>query len=207
MKFKALLAATIASLLTAGAIALAQQPGIPSTFQVVWTMVWEASSTKPTYSASANGITPVASGTDICTLSGSATRTVRVRRIIFGATAATPSTEPIAIVKRSTANTGSGTAIAKVARDSQSAASTVALAEVWTANPTPGGTLTGVIADVPMQLLGATTRNPATTFAFGDAGGSALVLRGIAQSVSLNASGITLTGTLGCTFEWTEETP
>lgn len=35
--------------------------------------------------------------------------------------------------------------------------------------------------------------------------GQPIVLRGVAQSVAINLSGITLTGTVSCTFEWTEE--
>jgi len=207
MRFKSLIAATVASALTAVGIALAQTPGIPSTFTTVWTLAWEVSTLKPTYSASAAGITPVSSGNDICTLSGSATRTLRVRRVILvGSGATTAVTEPIAIVKRSTASTGAGTAITKVAYDSQAAASTATLAEVWTANPT-AGTLVGVLADIPVAFSTAGGINPGLFYEFGTSGGSAAVLRGAAQSISINTSGITLTGTLGCTFEWTEEQP
>src|ERR1044071_2381831 len=160
MRFKSLIAATVASALTAVGIALAQTPGIPSTFTTVWTLAWEVSTLKPTYSAAAPGITPVSSGNDICTLSGSATRTLRVRRVILvGSGATTAVTEPIAIVKRSTASTGAGTAITKVAYDSQAAASTATLAEVWTANPT-AGTLVGVLADIPVAFSTAGGINP-----------------------------------------------
>lgn len=206
MKLKALIAASLASLLTAGAIALAQQPGVNTNFATVWTLVWDASTTKPTYSASLNGITPVSSGTDICTISGSSTKTIRIRKVVFGGSAATTAvTEPVSIVKRSTADTAaSGSKPTIVAYDSQSAAAT-AVVEVWTANPTLG-TLTGVLTDIGMQFLGQGTYNPVTDFRFGRLG-SAAILRGTAESLSVNLSGITLTGTLSCTFEWTEETP
>lgn len=206
MKLKALLAASVASLLTAGAIALAQTPGVNNNFPIMWNMVWEASTTKPTYSASANGITPVSSGQDICTLAGSSTKTIRVRRILFGGSAATTAvTEPVAILKRSTASTGAGTAMTKVAYDSQSSAASASLVEVWTANPT-AGTLVGALADIGVQFLGQGTYSPAYEFRFGTLG-SAAVLRGTAQSLSVNVGGVTLTGTLSCTFEWTEESP
>lgn len=203
MKLRTLLIASFAALISASLAVFAQQPGVNNNFPIFWQMVWEASTTKPTYSATQANITAVASQTDQCTLTGSATKTVRVRKIIFTNLPTTAVTEPIAIVKRSTANTGAGTALPKASYDSQNATTTVALAETWTAAPTVG-TLAGTIADIIAPFAVSTGANTPVVFTFGANGESALVLRGIAQSVSINLNATTFTGTVGCTFVWTE---
>ena len=205
MNLRTKLLCGFAALATAALAAQAQVPGVNSTLQTVFTLAYDNSTMKPTYSASRTGITPVASQTDMCTLTGSATRRVKVRRVIFTNVSVATVTEPIAIVKRSSANTGAGTTLAVVSYDSANATSTVSLSEVWTAAPTVG-TLVGVLADINISFPSGTlaTISAPYTFEFGSLG-QPIVLRGIAQSVSINLSGITLTGTVGCTFEWTED--
>lgn len=192
-----------AAIATSVLAAQAQVPGVNSALQSVFTLAYDNSTMKPTYSATLTGITAVASQTDQCTLTGSATRRVKVRRIIFTNLPTVAVTEPIAIVKRSSATTGAGSALPTVPYDSANAATTVSLAETWTAAPTVG-TLVGVLADVIVGFPVSTTAATPYTFEFGRLG-QPIVLRGIAQSVSVNLSGTTFTGTVGCTFEWTED--
>lgn len=203
MKIRTTLLASVAAILTAALAAQAQVPGVNSTLQSVFTLAYDNSTMKPSYSATVANATAVASQTDMCSLSGSATKTVKVRRIFFSSTPTTTVSEPVAILKRSTANTGAGSAIAKVAYDTSNAASTVAVAELWTAAPTVG-TLTGVLADLVFNFPVATGVVAPVVFEFGELA-QPIVLRGAAQSVAVNLSGITFTGTVGCTFEWTEE--
>ncbi len=204
MKLRTLLLSGVVGLISASAAVLAQSPGINNNFPITWTLVWEAATTKPTYSASQVGITAVSSQTDMCSMSGSATKTVRVRKAIFSNLPTAAVVEPIAIVKRSTLSTGAGTAIAAVPYDSQSAAATATLIEVWTAAPTLG-TLVGVIADIAFPFQLTTGATSAAVFEFGRGGDSAVVLRGILESLAINLSAVTATGTVGCTFVWTEE--
>jgi len=159
---------------------------------------------KPTYSATVAGVTAVSSQTDMCTLGGSASKTIKVRRIFFSNNPTAAYSEPVSIVKRSTANTGAGTAIPTTTYDSINAATTAAIAEVWTAAPTVG-TLAGLISDLVFNFpTGATGPSSPALMVYGQLG-QPIVLRGIAQQVAVNLSGITFTGTIGCTFEWTEE--
>jgi hypothetical protein len=65
--------------------------------------------TRATFSVGAAGITPAATATDILTLYGSGTKTVRVSRIKISGTATSGATADILLVRRSTANSG-GTA-------------------------------------------------------------------------------------------------
>lgn len=201
--FRTILLTAAASLLTAVLVAQGQVPGINSTINSVFTLAYDNATMKPTYSATVAGITAVASQTDQCSMTGSATKLVKVRRIIFANVPTTAVTEPITILKRSTASTGAGTAIPSGTYDSINAATTVALVETWTAAPTVG-TLVSIVADLPFAFAIANTANQQATFTFG-ALGQPIVLRGVAEQVAINLSTTTFTGTVGCTFEWTEE--
>lgn len=212
MKYRSLLAAVGASLVTALVVAQAQVPGVNSTLASVYTLAYDNSTMKPTYSATSVFV-PGVGATDVCSISGSANKTVKLRRIIFGGVATAVQTDPVAVMKRSTAYTaGQGGAMAKVPYDSQlslspnsTQVSTVNLAEAWTANPTVG-TLVGVLADIYVTYGNLTTGVGANyQFTFGTLG-SPVVLRGIAQNVAINLNGFTpVGGVISCTFEWTEE--
>jgi hypothetical protein len=190
---------------------------VNSTLNSVFNLVYDNSTMKPTYSASSGFITPATSTTDVCSISGSATKTVKVRRIIVAATGGTLSViEPLAIIKRSTTYTvaSGGVAMVQVPYDSTNSltgsttnAGTAALVEAWTVNPTVGTTI-GALADVSFYIGVGGTNAPAPghteTFTFGTLG-SPVVLRGVAQNIGVNFNGNTILGTVSCTFEWTEE--
>lgn len=211
MKFnKSILAATVASLLTAVVVAQGQVPGVNSTLTAAFNLVYDNSTMKPTYSASSQFI-PASAATDVCYLTGSATKTIKVRRVIVAGLASVVQSEPVAIVKRSTATTGAGVAMSKVPYDSQNSLTSsttntaTATADIYTANPTVG-TLVGVLADLYITWGNLTTGVGGTlSHSFGTLG-SPIVLRGVAQQVAVNLNAQTLvTGLISCTFEWTEE--
>ena len=208
MKFRTVLFAALASLVTAAIVAQAQVPGVNSTLQSVFTLAYDQSTMKRTYSATMTFAPTAVSGTDICNLTGSAAATVKVRRILFTGQSTTAQTDPIAIIKRSTANSG-GTSVSPAVTpyDANSTAS-AAVFSVYTANPTTGTTV-GVIAD-PLFSFGNLTTGGAqlidSGLIFGQLG-SPIVLRGVAQSVSVNLNGASFAGLrANCTFEWTEDT-
>ena len=204
MKFKALFAAAVASLLTATVIAFGQSPGINSTLNSVWTYVGEPSTYKATYSASSGG-SPASSATDVCTLTGSATKTIRLRRIIFtGITTSTVATNPVLVYKYSTAASGgTATTMTDVPYDSTSSAGSAA-AKFYTANPTIG-TAVGLLSDKQYTFaLTTSVTVPTLEFKFGELG-SPVILNSAAQYVSVNLGAATVAGPVACTFEWTEE--
>lgn len=206
MKLRTLLVASVASLLTAIVVAQGQVPGINSTLNSVFTLVYEASTSKPTYSATIAGVNPASSATDVCTLTGSATKTVRVRRIIFAGHNNSVVADPVAIIKRSTADTnGNGTHLVTTAYDSKFSATTVAQAEFFITNPTVG-TQVGVLADIDIVFPITTSVVPTVgyTFEFGKLG-APVFLRGVAQQLAVNLNGRTVAGPISCTFEWTED--
>jgi len=205
MKFRTLLVAGIASLLTAVVVSQAQVPGVNSALNTVFTLAYDNSTMKPTYSASGRA-TLVASATDVCTLTGSTTKNIRVRRVLFSGLATAVIAEPVSIVKRSTVTTGANSAlITMVPYDSSNSAAT-AVAETWSGNGTLG-TLVGALADVYYVSGNFTTGvgGEPIEFKFGELG-QPVVLRGAAQEIAVNLSGITwASGVANCVFEWTEE--
>lgn len=207
MKLKTIFLFGVAAAFTAVLAAQAQVPGVNSTLNSVFTLAYDNSTMKPSYSAS-SAFTPTGtSATDVCTISGSATKNVRVRRIFFNGLATTAVSVPIGIIKRSTADSaGTAVTLTNVPYDSAFPAAT-AVAKSYTANPTLG-TAVGFVAD-PYFSVGNLTTGGAQPFPsvmiYGELG-SPIVLRGVAQSVVVNLNAASLSGIVAsCTFEWTEE--
>lgn len=200
----------LAAMLTAAVAAQAQVPGVNSTLQAVFNLVYDNSTMKPTYSASSVFVPPAAA-TDVCLLNGSATKTVKVRRIILSGASNVVQSDPVAIIKRSTANSGGTTgALTEVPYDSvnsltNAANAATAVALNYTAVGTVG-TAVGTLADPHMQWSNLTTGlGSQLVITFGQLG-SPVVLRGVAQGLAVNLNTMTyLTPVLSCTFEWTEE--
>lgn len=207
MKLRTLLTAIIASLLTAVVVSQAQVPGVNSALNTVFTLAYDNSTMKPSYSA-AGLVTATASTTgDICAISGSATKTIKVRRVILGGTLGAVETIPVAFLKRSTAYAGAGVQPTVVPYDSANAAGT-AVVETWATSPT-AGTLVGMLADVHVTFPNTTTGigggGGAKEFIFGQLA-QPVVLRGVAQQLGVSYSGTAInTAVVNCTFEWTEE--
>lgn len=162
---------------------------------------------KATYSASA-AVVLAASATDVFTITGSASKTIRVNRIAVTGKATAASVFAVDLSKRSTANTGgTSSAATAVPHDSASAAASATVLS-YSANPTLGS----LIGTVRLQLLAftiaATTPFPPSPLVwdFTTRNGQAVVLRGITQVLALSLEAQTVTG--GAVFveiEWTEE--
>lgn len=190
----------------------AQVPGVNSTLQAVFNLVYDNSTMKPTYSAS-RFVAGATGLNDVCTLTGSATKNIRVRRVVVSGLANAVVSEPIQINKYSTLPVGgAGGLMTGVPYDSTNSLSgstsnaATAIADVWTTSPTPG-TLVGALADIIYTYGNLTTGAGAVayTFNFGQLG-SPVVLRGAAQNIAVNLGNVSAAGAqLACTFEWTEE--
>lgn len=156
-----------------------------------------------TYSAS-DSVAAAASATDIFTITGNATTTVYVTKVIVSGIQTTAGLAEVLLVKRSTANTGgTSTAVTAVPHDANDAAASATLLK-YTANPTTG-TPVGTIRRGYNPIAGATSVvNPLVTYEFGDKG-RPIILRGTAQVLAVNLNGVTLTGgTFDVAIEWFE---
>lgn len=162
---------------------------------------------KQTYTASALNIAPASSPTDVFTITGSATKTVRVMLLSFSATQTTAGLAAVQLIKRSTANSSGTSATATaVPNDSTNAAGT-AVVRSYTANPTLGTTV-GSVAVRKIFIPGvASVGNEPEQYLY-NAGrpSQSIVLRGTGEVLSINLNGVTLTGG-SCSYyiEWTEE--
>lgn len=212
MNLRSTLLISGAILATGVLVAQGQVPGINSTLNSVFTLAYDQSTMKPTFSAT-HQFVPSQAATDICSLTGSATKTIKVRRVIFSGIGSAVANDPVAVIKRSTANVGNGWTMVQTPYDSTNTltnaaqtAGTAALAEAWTGLPTLG-TVIGTLADLYYTWGNLTTGvgSVPLVFTFGQLG-SPLVLRGVAQQVSINLGGFApVTPLANCTFEWTEE--
>ena len=159
-----------------------------------------------TYSAAIVGLTVAATATDIFTLTGSATKTVRVSRILVNGVQTTAAQVNVLLIRRSTADTlGTSTAPTAATYDTTNAAAT-ATALAYTANPTLGTTV-GTASARRVFIPGAATASDAQGLEIvsGDVGQQLMTLRGIAQVLAVNLGGVTVVGgSLNVTIEWTE---
>lgn len=158
------------------------------------------------YSAVASAFAPASSATDIFTISGSASKTIRIHKI--DVTGTTTSGSPIKITiclqKRSTANTG-GTSVTRtnVPHDSSNAAATAEV-KSYTANPTLG-TLVGNVRCVTTSFQASGITDTVLMWEFADDGGQPIILRGVNESLVVNFNGTTVTGgVVSISVEWSE---
>lgn len=164
--------------------------------------------TRPnTYSSSFVGLlTGATNTTDIFTLAGSASKTVRILEISITGYRTTSAGADILLIKRSTGNTGgTGFPLTYIPHDSNNPAPTTT-AVAWSVSPTLG-TAVGVIRAQKMFLNAAATGvSDKIVWNFGSSLGQALILRGGAQQLSVNLNGATiLGGTFDIYITWVEE--
>lgn len=164
--------------------------------------------TKATYSAATLGLLSAASATDIFTIIGSGTKTVRIRRLEITGFSASGGMIDVQIIKRSAADTtGTSTTLTAVPHDSNNSAAT-AVVKAYTANPGALGAAVGPLVNFKMVLPIAAGTNPnlPVRYTFGEAGCQNIVLRGAAENIAINLNGVTVTGgNFDITITWSEE--
>lgn len=153
----------------------------------------------PAYSATSIGIVPAATPTDIFCLTGSATRTLRVKQVRVTGTAGTAINITTYLMKHTVANTG-GTAASTEATGlptlvpMDSGFPTVtATATAYTANPTIDATRTffNAITHLLPVTTTAVTAAPALWLFDPPSSFSPPVLRGVAQQLCVGYNGVT----------------
>lgn len=157
------------------------------------------------YASFAN--TPAATPTDIFTLRGSASKIVRVHRIVIGGIAGTAGFLKIALLRRTAANTaGTSSAVTFLKHDTDDGAAT-AVGTLYTANASALGAGSILHAGrVFLPLVSATGSKP---LVFGPEhwGDQGLVLRGTSEWLAINGQGDTVpaSGVLDIDITFTEE--
>lgn len=166
-----------------------------------------SSSSKVTYGSAIVNLAVVTGATDVFTIIGSATKTIKISSITVSGSAAAAIIIPVLLIKRSAADTGgTSTTPTVVPYDSGSAAGT-AVTRAYTANPAALGAAVGTVFTQKIGLPLTSGSTPVSvTIEFGSSFASPIVLRGVAENlvINLNATAIT-TGNLNISIEWTEE--
>lgn len=139
-----------------------------------------------TYAVAAVAVTPVATPTDVVTVYGSATKTVRVKNVTVSGVATTAGSMDVSLIKRTAANTvGTFTVPVAAKFDSSDAAPTAALKQ-YSANPTVGA---GVALATKKLNMGVPGAGGVVTFDFATRNDKALILRGVAEGLAINLNG------------------
>jgi len=166
--------------------------------------------TLSTYSASISGLVCAAAATDIFTITGSASKTVRILAVAVSGTTSAGSGKSVgmSLIKRSSSNSsGTSTTPTIVAYDSSNSVGT-AVVRAYTANPTLGTSVGAVVAQkIAIPTVGAGGYGSSLSFyEFGSRPAQAIVLRGTNQQLCVNFGADTITNPLiSITIEWTEE--
>lgn len=161
---------------------------------------------KATYSATATGLATLGSAGILATLTGSASKKLRLTRIEISGLATSATTLEFVLNKYSTAATGgtAGTAPTVVPLDSSDAAAAGAVA-VYTAAPT-AGTLVGAVRAAKINLGTSAAAGQFIAWDFGNRPGEkAILLNGAAQQLGLTTSATASGSSVDVNFIWTEE--
>lgn len=165
---------------------------------------------RATYSAA--GLIGTGATTHFLSIAGSATKTVRVTHAECSGVATAAATLGITAEIDKTADTvDAGTGMTATPHDYTTDPAATATVVYHTTSPT-SGTLVGAVraGELTLAVAGATpisSAQPGVSWDFGNRPlGQEVVLRGVAQSFSLNTSAAFGTGAaVGCALEWTEE--
>lgn len=184
-------------------LSAASVPVVIASDQLVSTVV--NFGTKSAYSA-VGLFTAANLATDVITLSGSATKTVKVLGVYFKMTATTGANGTCLLVKRSTANSGgTSTTLTVVPFDSNDAAGT-AVVRAYTVNPTLGTSVGNIYTDEFYVSGGGTVSSTPFQYDSFYFVNKPITLRGVNESVAVNLNGVTYSGNVArANFIWTEE--
>lgn len=149
---------------------------------------------KTTYRYSILGFAPVATPTDVLEIQGSATKTLRVRRIEITGIATAAGNMPVQLIRRSVADATSlvRTAIVALKTDTAFAAATAVVSSIGTANPGSLGTQVGGIGAAGRVCLSASGTGLGVMPLVWSFDVAAVVLRGVADFIYLNMNGAAL---------------
>lgn len=159
-------------------------------------------SSKASYSAAAAFSPTTTAATDIFTITGSATKTVRITKLSVSGSATASTAVSVSLIRRSTVDTGgTSAAVTVVPNDTTNAAGTATCLS-YTANPTVGNTVGTIRAD---RLTFSPTAPSLQVYTFGGSAQS-IVLRGTSQQLAINLNGATVASiAASVSIEWTEE--
>src|SRR5579885_1247630 len=165
---------------------------------------------KATYRAAITALAAVTGCTDLFTLTGSASKVIRLSRVEFSGTIATAAMylDVLGILRSTADSAGTKTNPSAIPLDTNDPAAT-AIVAAYTANPTLGNAIGTIRADKYLLALTGTPAQPdRLVWEFGNRPGErAVVLRGANSVFALNLNGVAISNAtlIDIAIEWTEE--
>lgn len=158
-----------------------------------------------TYGISAVAVTPAATPTDVVTVYGSATKTIRVKSVTVSGLATTAGSMDVSLVKRTAANTGGTATHPTIAKFDSGDATATATVSQYSVNPTGLGT--GTIVESKTLNMGVAGAAGTVVFDFATRNDKALILRGATEGLAINLNGeaVPTGGKIGYGVEWEED--
>ena len=161
--------------------------------------------TAATYGVAGVAITPAATPTDVVTIIGSATKTVRIKQVTVSGVASTAGSMDVSLVKRTAANTAGTASTPSIALFDSADGVATAVVKQYSANPSALGA--GIAIANKTLNLGLAGAAGAVVFDFATRNDKALILRGVAQCLAINLNGqaVPTGGAISYTIEFEED--
>ena len=164
---------------------------------------------KATFSCGGSSYAPYATPTDVITIIGSATKTVRLKKVRLTATSTSGGTMPVLLIKRSADNTGGtrATQAAYVAKHDSSLSAQSAVVYAYSVIPDSLGASAGYVGAQRLVLGTAAAGGRQAEWIWGEKNDMCPVLRGVTEVLSVNLGGNALTsgGVLDWEIVWEED--
>lgn len=162
---------------------------------------------KTTYRYFSSGNTPAATPTDVLTLTGSSTKTVRIKKVILSGVATSAGQFIWTLVRRAAPNTGGSSTAGAAAKHDLTDSAATATINLYTVNPGVLGTLNATVRGGRLFHNVVTALQDKLIFDFCTNQDKALILRGTSDIMAINGNGGTLpTGAaLDIEIEWEED--
>lgn len=216
MKSLRLLALAVAlAVMPAGALAQTSPPSNTNCTLAACNLGWAQNGIQSfvhTYKVSLSNQAVAATPTDILTITGSSTKTLRITKIVLAGGSTAAGSIQTAVIRRGALDTG-GTATnpAIAARDTHNATLLGGIVTLYSANPTLGSTAgagAGTLDTCRLFLNTATGASPdVCAFTYGINNDQLTVIRGATDQIAVNLQGSTLPAgtTIDIDVEYTEE--
>jgi hypothetical protein len=157
-----------------------------------------------TYGITGVANTPAATPTDVFILNGSATKTIKIKRVTVSGLATTAGSMNVSLVKRTVVNTAGTSTAPSIAQFDSLDASATAVPKLYTANPSALGA--GVSLSSQTLNFGVAGAAGTVIFDFANRNDKAIYLHGVAEGLAINLNGgaVPSGGTFGYTIEFEE---
>jgi len=157
-----------------------------------------------TYGIAVTGNTPAATPTDVFTLYGSASKVIKIKRILVAGAATTAGSMTVFVTKRTAANTGGTSTAPTIGKYDSADATPAATPALYTANPSALGA--GVALRYNRLNFGVAGSNGIVEFNFSNNNDKPIILNSATEGIAINLNGGTVPtgGAFGLSIEWEE---